>query len=106
MMTADVSVTPFDRLLPRGALSVYDTLIDGRPPVLIVHRLGLGFWTSSATPSGAVAENARDPVRVVLNAVETRRPDRHHHFDRLALAGGDWILTSNVLLAGCGKLIV
>jgi len=57
MMTADVSVTPFERLLPRGAASVYDTAIDGRPPVLTVQRLGVGFSTSSRVPSGAVAVN-------------------------------------------------
>ena len=43
MMTAEVSVTPFDRLLPRGAASVYDTLMPVRPPVLTVHRLGVGY---------------------------------------------------------------
>ena len=58
MMTAEVSVTLFERLLPRGALSVYEMVIDGRPPVLMVQRLGFGFSRSSATPSGAVAVNA------------------------------------------------
>ena len=85
MMTADVSVTPFDRLLPRGAASVYVTVNDGRPPVLTVQRLGVGFVTSSAAPSGAVAVNALTRSRVVLQAVEARRPDRHHQVDRLAL---------------------
>ena len=58
MMTADVSVTPFDRLLPRGAASVYVTVNEARPPAATVHRLSFGLVTSSAVPSGAVAANA------------------------------------------------
>jgi hypothetical protein len=58
MITADVSVTPFDKLLPRGAASVYETTTDGRPPVCTIHRLAFGLVTSRTVPSGAFALNA------------------------------------------------
>ena len=57
-MTSVESVTPLERLLPRGAANAYDTVTKGRPPVLTIHRLAFGFVTSSGVPSDAVAVNA------------------------------------------------
>jgi hypothetical protein len=71
MITADVSVTPFDKLLPRGAASVYETTIDGRPPVCTIHRLAFGLLTSSAGAVRRLCAERADAVGVVLDAVET-----------------------------------